>query len=122
VIGFKRSISVFASKDGSWLITLCQISGENTQKNSRLQSIYSIFQEKSFTSILCKDATEFSGPELISDYPKKKKNTVEMLFLGKTDTEFSVPKMKGVIQTLISSLCKIKHLSWYGLHQCKQHG
>ncbi len=33
MFGYKRSISVFASKTGSWLITLCQISQEKCQTN-----------------------------------------------------------------------------------------
>ncbi len=44
------------------------------------------------------------------------------LFLGKMDIKFSVPKAKGTIQIFTRDRCKSKHLSWYGVHQCKQHG
>jgi len=35
------------------------------------------------------------------------------LFPGTMDFEFSVPKIKGTIQTFISNRSKSKHLSWY---------
>ncbi len=36
------------------------------------------------------------------------------LFPGKMNSEFSVPKTKGTIQTFISDRSKSKRLSWYG--------
>ncbi len=67
---------------------------------------------ESYTSILCSDAEEFSGPELISDSQKDSENVccAQMsphftLFLGKFDFQFSIPKTKvNVLDLYLVSL------------------
>lgn len=64
-----------------------------------------ITQGESHTSILCRNATKFSGPEIMSDRSKEISLWFS-LFLGKKGHQFCVPKM---IRLLSGKRCKRIH-------------
>ena len=70
-------------------------------------------QRRRHLYILHRNATKFSGPEVIWDRPKDSENMFS-LFLGKMDIGFYVPKMKKTIQTVTNKKCENQPLWWYG--------
>jgi len=80
----------------SILENLCHLTQSDAA--SRNATRISVTQGEICTSVQCRDAAEFSGPEI-----------QHVLFLEKTSAQ-----SKGTIQTFVSERCKSKHLSWYG--------
>ena len=106
---------------GSGILWKILVTQHSPALHQEMQLEIVLCKEEGNLLILHRNASEFSGPEVIWDGPKGSGNMFSgqmsphfSLFLGKTDNGFYVPKMKKTIQIVTNEKCKTSLWGWYG--------